>query len=149
MIQRIQTVYLLLVVVVLVTSMCLSLGTFVDSEMIMYKFTPLGVNLPEGLHSTWGLFSLLLLSTIISFASIFLFKNRILQMRMCIFNIILMIGYYVTFLVFMYSIKGDLEATFQINWALCLPIVAMILTYLAARAIGRDEVLVKAADRLR
>lgn len=149
MIQRIQSVYLLLVVIALIASLCLPLGTFVDSELVMYKFTPLGVTLPTTFYSTWGLFVLLLLSAIISFATIFLFKNRVLQMRMCIFNIIIVIGYYVAFSVFLISIKGDLEASFRIYWALCLPLITVILTYLAFRAIGHDEVLVKAADRLR
>ena len=39
--------------------------------------------------------------------------------------------------------------TFQLGWALCLPVVAIILNYLAFRAIYKDEVMVKAADRLR
>ena len=33
--------------------------------------------------------------------------------------------------------------------AMCLPLGSIILNILAIRAIGRDEVMVKAADRLR
>ncbi|MCD7899183.1 MAG: DUF4293 domain-containing protein [Bacteroides sp.] len=149
MIQRIQTVYLLLVVALLITALCLPLGTFVSTEMVNYKFTNLGVTQADNFYSTWGLFSILLLSAIISFATIFLFKNRILQLRMTIFSTILLVGYYITFLVFLFNIKSSLGASFQINWALCLPLISIILNYLAIRAIGKDEVLVKAADRLR
>jgi hypothetical protein len=46
-------------------------------------------------------------------------------------------------------LKSDLEASFRISWALSFPLIAIILNYLALRAIGRDEVMVKAADRLR
>ena len=34
-----------------------------------------------------------------------------------------------------------LSATFQISWALCLPLISIILNWLAVRAIGRDEVM--------
>ena len=45
-------------------------------------------------------------------------------------------------------LKDD-SMTFSASWTLCLPFVAIILNWLAIRAIGRDEVMVKAADRLR
>ena len=132
MIQRIQTIYLLLVTALLITSMCLPVGSFIGADAAMYVFKPLGVEMNGTLYSTWGVFGILLLSAIIAFATIFLFKNR-----------------YLTFLAFMFVLKKDLSATFQISWALCLPLISIILNWLAVRAIGRDEVMVKAADRLR
>ena len=85
-----------------------------------------------------------------AFGTIFLFRNRMLQVRMTIFNSVLLIGYYVVFGVFWYVLKGRLDVTgFQVGWALCLPAVCIILNYLAFRAIYRDEMMVKAADRLR
>ena len=140
MIQRIQTIYLLLVTALLITSMCLPVGSFIGADAAMYVFKPLGVEMNGTLYSTWGVFGILLLSAIIAFATIFLFKNRMLQIRMTIFNSILLIGYYLTFLAFMFVL---------ISWALCLPLISIILNWLAVRAIGRDEVMVKAADRLR
>ena len=116
-----------------------------------HVFKPLGVALADGgFQSTWGLFGILLLSALVAFCTIFLFRNRMLQIRMTIFSSILLIGYYIAFCVFMFILKGDLDATaFQLGWALCLPVVAIILNYLALRAIYKDEVMVKAADRLR
>ena len=142
MIQRIQSVYLLVVTVLLVVAMCLPAGHFIAAE---------GVTLADGaFQSTWGLFGLLLLSAIVAFGTIFLFRNRMLQVRMTIFNSVLLIGYYVVFGVFWYVLKDRLDVTgFQVGWALCLPAVCIILNYLAFRAIYRDEVMVKAADRLR
>lgn len=148
MIQRIQTVFLLLVVGLLITSMFLPLGYFVDANGIAYKFTPLGIDLNDSFHSAWGIFAVLVLSSIIGFCSIFLYKNRILQIRLSIFNTILLIGYYLVFIAFFFALKDNFQA-FRINWALCLPLIAIIFNYLAIRAIGKDEVLVKAADRLR
>ena len=152
MIQRIQSVYLLLVTVLLVVTLCLPAGEFIGSDgIVAHVFKPLGVTLADGgFQSTWGLFGILLLSAIISLCTIFLFRNRMLQIRMTIFSSILLIVYYIAFCVFMFILKGDLDAmTFQLGWALCLPVVAIILNYLAFRAIYKDEVMVKAADRLR
>ena len=152
MIQRIQSVYLLVVTVLLVVTMCLPAGHFIAADGVnTLAFKPLGVTLADGgFQSTWGVFGLLLLSAIVAFGTIFLFRNRMLQVRMTIFNSVLLIGYYVVFGVFWYVLKGRLDVTgFQVGWALCLPAVCIILNYLAFRAIYRDEVMVKAADRLR
>ena len=92
MIQRIQTIYLLLVTALLITSMCLPVGSFIGADAAMYTFKPLGVEQNGMFYSTWGVFGILLLSAIIAFATIFLFKNRMLQIRMSIFNSILLIG---------------------------------------------------------
>lgn len=149
MIQRIQTVYLLLVVGLLLTSMFAPLGYFVDANGIAYKFTPLGVEMKDAFHYTWGMLAILVLAAIISSATIFLYKNRVLQLRMTVFNSIILVGYYLVFFAFYFALKDDLDAYYRINWALCLPLIGIIFNYLAIRAIGRDEVLVKAADRLR
>lgn len=152
MIQRIQSVYLLVVTILLVVAMCQPVGNFIGADGIAINvFKPLGVTLADGsFHSTWGLFCILLLSAVIALCTIFLFRNRMLQVRMTIFGSILLMGYYVAFAVFMFVLQNDLDAmTFQLGWALCLPVVSIVLNYLAFRAIYRDELMVKAADRLR
>lgn len=147
MIQRIQSVYLLLVTALLVAALCLPLGSFVDSAGI-HEFRPLGVAMGDGYQRTWGLFCLLLLSALVAFTTIFLFRNRILQIRMTIFNSLLLIGYYLSFGAFYWALRGN-ASVFDLHWAAGFPLVCLVLNYLAIRAIGRDEVMVKAADRLR
>ena len=73
--------------------------------------------------------------------------NGIFQSTWGIFGI-LMLGYYIAFIAFYFALKSDANL-FRIGWALCLPLVSIVLNVLAIRAIGRDEVMVKAADRLR
>lgn len=152
MIQRIQSVYLLVVTILLIVAMCSPVGKFIAADGVTaYGFTPWGVSLAsDASQSTWGLFCILLLSGLVAFGTIFLFRNRMLQIRMTIFNSILLVGYYITAVVFIFVLKGKIEASvFQLGWALCLPAVCIILNYLAFRAIYKDEVMVKAADRLR
>ncbi len=152
MIQRIQSVYLLVVTILLVVTMCQPVGSFIAADGVNASvFKPLGVTLADGsFQSTWGMFGILLLCAIVALGTIFLFRNRMLQVRMTIFNSLLLIGYYIVAAVFWYMLKGKWGAdSFQLGWALCLPAVCIILNYLAFRAIFSDEVKVKAADRLR
>jgi energy-converting hydrogenase Eha subunit A len=151
MIQRIQSVYLLLVTGVLIAGMCMPLGYFLsENGLETYTFKPLGITMGDSLYSTWGLFALMLLCSGIAFATIFLFKKRMLQLRMTVFNSILLVGYYLSVVAFYLALKDRPEIqSFHISWALCLPAIAIVLNYLAIRAIGSDEVMVKATDRLR
>ena len=141
MIQRIQTVYLLIVTGLLITAMCMPIGYFIDT-MGEHPFKALGLEINDTFQSTWGLFGILMLSAIVAVATIFLYKNRMLQIRM------LLVGYYIAALAFYFALKNDANM-FRVGWALCLPLISIILNILAVRAIGRDEVMVKAADRLR
>lgn len=147
MIQRIQTVYLLIVTGLLITAMCMPIGYFIDT-MGEHPFKALGLEINDTFQSTWGLFGILMLSAIVAVATIFLYKNRMLQIRMTIFNSLLLVGYYIAVLAFYFALKNDANM-FRVGWALCLPLISIILNILAVRAIGRDEVMVKAADRLR
>lgn len=147
MIQRIQTIYLLIATGVLIAAMCLPLGFFADAAGEQ-AFLARGVQLQGTWHSTWGLLSILMLNALVAFATIFLYKNRVLQIRFTTFNTLLLIGFYLAWGAFCWVLQTD-GVHFRIGWALCLPLVAIILNLLAIRAIGRDEVMVKAADRLR
>lgn len=152
MIQRIQSVYLLLVTVLLVVAMCMPMGHFIGADGVTVStFKSLGLYMADGsFRSTWGLFGILLLSAIIVFGTIFLFRNRMLQVRMTIFSSVLLIGFYIAFTVFAFMLKDGAETvSFRLGWALCLPAVSIILNYLAFRAIYKDELMVRAADRLR
>lgn len=149
MIQRIQSVYLLLVVIALIMTMCLPAGYFVNEAGIVLPFKSLGISFAEGtFQSTWGLFGILLLSAIITCCTLFLFRNRKMQMRMVVFNSILLIGYYIAFAVFVCALSEE-PFVFRFGWALVLPLVCIILNYLAYRAIYRDDEMVKAVDRIR
>ena len=147
MIQRIQSLYLLIVTALLIAAMCLPMGYFIDTTG-EHPFKALGIDVNGTFQSTWGIFGILMLSALVAFATIFLYKNRMLQIRMSIFNSLLLVGYYIAFVAFYFALKSDANL-FRIGWALCLPLVSIVLNVLAIRAIGRDEVMVKAADRLR
>lgn len=151
MIQRIQTVYWLVITALLVVTMLSPIGFLTEAGGAFDSvLKPLGLTLADGgTETTWGLFAILLLNAVVAFATIFLYKNRMLQVRMCVFSALLEIGYYAAVAVFVYMLKSDLEAAFRPGWALALPFVCIILNYLAFRATYADEVMVRASERLR
>lgn len=151
MIQRIQTVYLLIVAILSVVMMFLPVGSFVGADYSVppIEFTNLAVVAVDGTanYAPWALFVLLVAIAVISAVTIFLYKKRMLQIRLTVFNCVLLVGYYATLITFVFMLKGDCR--YVPSWTVCLPFVSLVLSWLAIRAIGKDEMLVKAYERLR
>lgn len=99
--------------------------------------------------SPWAMFVLLLLVVLSAFVAIFLFKRRMVQVRLSVFGGLLLIGYYIVAGVFVYIFKARYDADFTLNWTAAFPAVALILDYLAFRNIMKDELIVRSLDRLR
>ena len=154
MIQRIQTVYLLAIVVLMIATLFLPL-TILQAGDSMCSFDASGISTmltdqPELLYPTWSLFALTAAIAIISLVTIFLYRKRILQIRLCIFNAILMLGFYGLYAFYVWNVSkdlGDVSITGKI--ALTFPFISLLLDFLAIRNIGADEALVRSLDRLR
>ena len=149
MIQRIQTVYLLAVTILMIICMCSPVGSIIAGTQEISEFGNLFITLPDGTKdfAPWALFVILLVVAILSFGTIFLFKKRMLQIRLTIFSSVVLIGYYMALVAYIFMLAE--EASFSPSWTICLPFVCLILNWLAIRGIGADEALVKAYDRLR
>ena len=149
MIQRIQSVYLLAVTILMIICMCTPVGSIIAGTQEISEFGNLFITLPDGTKdfAPWALFIILLVAAILSFGTIFLFKKRMLQIRLTIFSSVVLIGYYMALVAYIFMLAD--EASFNPSWTICLPFVALILNWLAIRGIGADEALVKAYDRLR
>ena len=113
MIQRIQTVYFLLAAILL--AVC-----FVFDEDMR----------PSGLT---------LCLAVISIVDIFLYKNRVLQAKVCLGMMLAGIVYYI----FM-AVRQPV-----IGWYSALPMLAVFLLFLARKRILKDEKLVRSLDRIR
>jgi hypothetical protein len=71
-------------------------------------------------------------------------------MRLSSFNMVLLVGYYAIFFFTRYVIlQQNVMASTTFSWPIILPLIGAILTYLALRAIAKDEALVRSLDRLR
>ena len=149
MIQRIQTIYLLAVTILMVICMCNPIGSIIAGTNEISEFSNLSITLPDGTvdYSPWALCAILLVVSILSFITIFLFKKRMLQIRLTIFSSVMLIGYYMALVAYIFMLAE--EASFSPSWTICIPFIGLILNWLAIRGIGADEALVKAYDRLR
>ncbi|MFA5470286.1 MAG: DUF4293 domain-containing protein [Bacteroidales bacterium] len=153
MIQRIQSLYLLTASILLALALFMPWISFFGQEGELYQLKAFQVEqiLGQGAQafSFWALGALLIIAAALSFVGIFLFKNRPLQSRFCIFNAILLIGFYLVFLIFMLYARKSLDASLGLNFGLALPLIALILNFMALRAINKDEALVQSYHRLR
>ena len=86
MIQRIQSVYLFLMSVCAIVCMCLPIGRFVADGKLLAEWTNLSLTTADGISSyePWALFVLLFFVALVSLVNIFLFKRRMLQVRITI-----------------------------------------------------------------
>ena len=87
MIQRIQTVYLLVVAILMVVMMSLPVGSFVASDYTATVFNNLSLVAPDGTadYEPWAMFAILMVSAVVTLGTIFLYKKRMLQIRLTIF----------------------------------------------------------------
>ncbi len=131
MIQRIQTLFLLGASGLLFSMFFSKFASNADIIITYAQYRP---------FLTFSVITFL-----ISFVSIFLFKNRIMQMRMCIYNMLVLIGYQGWIIYQFFSLKSKM--TFSITAV--FPFIAIILSFLALRYIGRDEALVRSVNSLR
>ena len=137
MIQRIQTIYLILALVVTgVLPFVFSLWTL-DTK-VAYYFMQNQVYLV-----------LFALSTVLSAVSIVSYKKRQNQFVMGRLNIILNLILLGLFVYRSLNLSGETPAVSEKGIGMFLPIVAIVLLVLANKAIKKDEELVKSVDRLR
>ena len=150
MLQRIQSVYLILAAAAMLISVTLPLASFYfNTEEVLFEAMGIYLN-GELTDSTWGLFVIGLMSSIAALITIFLYKNRILQIRLSIFNIVLMIGFYLYLGFIMYKVYPVENLEFsKVGFGVIMPVVSIILTILAIRKIGADEALIQSLNRLR
>jgi hypothetical protein len=152
MLQRIQTVYLLLVAAAMSVTLFMPLAT-VWTDSVSLRFDALGMytaTAPAELtYSTWALFVLPVVSVLLALAAVFLYKKRMLQIRLCIFNAVLLVGFYALFAFFLWNLFAQPGFHFRPGFALAMPVVGLILDCLAIRNIGADEMLIRSLNRLR
>ena len=106
---------------------------------------------------TWPLTVLAILVGVVALVSVFFYRNRVAQMRVVAVAFLLNVVY--VFLVFFWAVAAYAKiveqamnaADPQVTWYVgaYAPIVSLVFLVLAHRAIKKDEMKVRAADRLR
>lgn len=162
MIQRVQSVYLLLVMICQATLFATSLATFSSYENSYYLgltgFYKLSSAGEELLVNSYALMALDILIIVYSAVVIFSFKNRKKQIRLAGFNMLLLSGF---ILLMFFSFDNarsvlNISATAQTaelsttyGLGMILPLLSLLFCFLAIRGIRKDEELIRSADRIR
>ena len=122
MIQRKQTLFLLAAIVMTVICLCMQIGSFKAAGL-----------------------------EVAATYTIFLYRNRKLQALFCLFNALLVVGWYVCYFVVSHTVGDKTWGTvdFRPTWPAVFPAIAFIFYLMARRAINADEKLVRSMDRIR
>jgi hypothetical protein len=154
MIQRIQSLYLLGAFILVALCFFIPVANISMASGDLYSYNLSGFRILQGSTSlftgkTNTLFIAGGLTCLILLITIFLFKNRTLQMRLCIYGLVFSAA--LTFIIFiiLYQLKKDAGAIIYYHIASVLPLIGGILCFLAYKAIKKDDNLVKSYDRLR
>lgn len=139
MIQRVQTLYLIGVIVAGILFLSIPAASLiVDGEIIKF-YT----------HDVWSIATLGAITMLIALITIFSYKKHQLQIRLSGFNIILEIGTAIYLWFYCSNNIQSANSEWHIGVAMAMPIVQVILTILAIRGITKDMIILKSFDRLR
>ena len=136
MIQRIQSVWLTVATII----------TFITLKVSFYSGTYLPDNQYHQLNGTdnMGLMIITIALGMLSLINIFLFKTRIIQLRLCIVAILLD-----SLLIFLYYRATQDFTQGEYAIAASSHVIIILALCLAARGINKDEKLIKESNRLR
>lgn len=140
MIQRIQTIYLLVVAVLQ------SVLFFSNQAVAAEEAATVQNSLKLASDWTWAI--LIALTAIIPFVTIFLYKKRFLQIRLSIINSLLLLAVQIIVVYYLIQFSSTFE-TVHYSVTVVSPIVSLILTILAIRFIIKDEARIRALNRIR
>lgn len=171
MIQRIQTVYLALVLILSFVGLISTIGEWTVADAVVAHFSNFTFGAEgafKALDSTsgpWCLGVLLIMVMFLSLMSIMLFRKRMRQLRLTIFSTILLVGYVAAYALFAYyyqlnldlyalkayetGIEGCISPIFHLKFISIFPVLSIIFNCLAIQGIRKDEALVRSLDRIR
>ncbi len=157
MIQRIQSVFLLLASLFVAPLFFLPVADFwgdISYRLTIYSFGDLSPDAvsPFSANFTLPILLFVVVLTLLPFLAIFLYKKRRFQLRLV--RVVLGLALAFLVLIFFYYIPMiektvDLSANYVSAKGMFAPVVALIFLVLAQRFILKDEKLIRSMDRIR
>ena len=147
-IQRIQSVYLIIAIILMVVFAFFPALTFeLGGRQFVYgalEAGKVGVT-----HIDPLMLMLVVLISLLAFIDIFLFKNLQRQMTVCFVDIIIGLAMLVAIGIQAFYVNGKDGVTLTWQWYLLLPILSIVFLMLAHKAMSRDKKMLRDSDRLR
>jgi len=157
MIQRKQTIYLFFAGLLTLILLFIPFGTYQIEGAKCFEYNAFEIkNYSEGIVILYpfGNAILLIITSILSFSTIFFYKNRKLQLKLISINMFVILATIFTIVYvypnFIYSTNINLENTkLEYNYVIIISFVSALGLFLAKKAIRNDEAMIRSADRLR
>lgn len=155
MIQRIQSLFLLMTTLMSLLFLKGSYLNFIDKSGSVIKVTFTGLlRITEGqnfelIQNLLPLTVLLVLIPVLSLLTIFIFKNRTIQLWLSLSLIILISGFIIVSIYYSSTVISELGAEIIPGFKMFIPVLMLILAILAYLGIKKDDRLIKSYDRLR
>ena len=147
-IQRIQSVYLLIAVILMVVFAFFPALTFEMADKTVL-FGALETGRAGNLHVNTLLLTLTILISFLALVDIFLYKNLQRQMTVCFVDIIIGISMLIAICIHAFVVGNRDGWIVYWQWYVFLPVLAIIFLVLAHNAMSRDKKKLLDADRLR
>ena len=155
MIQRVQSLYLLFVVILCLILFRGSIFSFTDGTgnavklMVSGSLTGHDGQAAAQVVNIWPVTAILILISLLSLIAIFLFKNRKIQLTVAIIVVILSAGLIIASAWYGIYLTGNFKMKISPEIQMVLPFLILLFSVLACRGILKDDRLVKSYDRLR
>lgn len=147
-IQRIQSVYLLIAVILMVVFAFVPALTFeLADKTVLYGALETGR--AGNLHINPLLITLIILISLLAFIDIFLYKNLQRQMTVCFVDIIIGLAMLVAIGIQAFAVSYTKDWAVSWQWYVLLPVLSIIFLMMAHKAMSRDKKKLLDADRLR
>jgi hypothetical protein len=155
MVQRIQSLYLFLTTLL---SLLFLKGSFLNfgnitGYVINVTFNGIVRNrLGQGfelIEKLLPLSVLIILITMVSLVTIFIFKNRKIQLWLSLLLTIIVAGFIIALIYYSWFIISEFKVEIVLTFKMIIPVLMLIFAILAYRGIRKDDQLVKSYDRLR
>ena len=134
-------VWLALICVLMFAGLLLPIGELVNAEGASAQLTNFRLNFVEGDSSgaLWALGAIMIVTLAVGVFELLLsgFRNFVLQKRLLVFMMLLTVGYYILFAIYVLVLKGD--ASFGPKVAASFPLVSLILEYMSIHGVSKAE----------
>ncbi|MDP3002094.1 MAG: DUF4293 domain-containing protein [Bacteroidales bacterium] len=155
MIQRLQSLYLLLTTLLSLLFLNGSFLNFINKSGSVIKVTFNGIVRDTGgqgfelIEKLLPVSAFIILIPVFSLVTIFIFKNRKLQLWLASLVIILIVGFIFVTIFYSWFVITEYGAEIVPGFKMVIPVLILIFAILAYRGIRKDDRLIKSYDRLR
>ena len=134
-------IWLALICILMFAGLLLPIGLLVDAEGASAELTNFRLNFIEGDSSgaLWALGTIMIVTLAVGVFELLLsgFRNFVLQKRLLVFMMLLTVGYYIIFVVYVLLLKGD--ASFGPRPAAAFPLICLVLEYMSIHGVSKAE----------